>query len=230
MVNAYSYVVRRQNPSLKAYLRRTGDGLLLPKPKATGPTSHKAQTQHHHGDEDEYKIYLGLNVDGKKRKDLARREDPNAPYEPDTDTKFPIVWRAAANQAPAVLEYLSSPKAIEAYKYYAENKNTKFAKRLAEALQNTSDFPKMVGFSVSRLAETPVLATFYHPTYPDRILPTLKKLMQLHPRLTADGIRLQVKPNRMSALLLLFCTSAPPEAFDWMLANGADPLVRDERG
>ncbi|KAG8914789.1 hypothetical protein FRC01_003908, partial [Tulasnella sp. 417] len=215
---------------LDAYIRRTGDGLALPKPKAKESTD-KAQAQHHDDDDDdEYKIYLGLNVHGKKRKDLARREDPNAPYESDDESKVPIGWRAASKQAIAVLEYLNGPKAIEAYKHYAETYKTKLAKRLAEALQNPDDFPKMVGFCLSRLAETPVLAAVWNPAKPDLILPTLKKLMQLQPRLTADGVRLQVKPNRMSAFALLCTTKAPVEAFDWMLANGADPLVRNENG
>ncbi|KIO24998.1 hypothetical protein M407DRAFT_211285 [Tulasnella calospora MUT 4182] len=216
---------------LDAYIRRTGDGLTLPKPKAKESTDNKAQAQHHDDDDDdEYKIYLGLNVHGKKRKDLARREDPNAPYESDDASKIPIGWRAASKQAIAILEYLNGPKAIEAYKSYAETYKTKLAKRLAEALQNPDDFPKMVGFSVSRLAETPVLATVWNPAKPDLILPTLKKLMQLQPRLTADGVRLQVKPNRIAAFNLLCTTKAPVEAFDWMLANGADPLVRNESG
>ncbi|KAG8916812.1 hypothetical protein FRC00_014360 [Tulasnella sp. 408] len=179
-------------------------------------------------------MYLGLNVNGKKRKDLVRREDPNAPYEHDDECKVPMGWRAASAQALAILEYLNGPRAIAAYKHYAETYKTKLAKRLAEALQNPDDFPNMVGFSVNRLAETPVLAAIWHPSYPDRILSTLKKLMELHPRLTADGIRLQVKPNRMSVFLFL-CSSTNFGAhlikiFDWLLANGADPLVREERG
>ncbi|KIO26966.1 hypothetical protein M407DRAFT_23791 [Tulasnella calospora MUT 4182] len=216
---------------LDAYIRRTGDGLTLPKPKAKESADTKVQAhQHDDDDDDEYKIYLGLNVHGKKRKDLVRKEDPNAPSESDDASKVPMVWRAASYQAIAVLEYLNGPKVIEAYKYYAETYKTKLAKRLAEALQNPEDFPKMVGFSVSRLAETPVLAAVWNPAKPDLILPTLKKLMQMHPRLTADGVRLQVRPNRMSAFNLLCCTKAPVEAFDWMLANGADPLVRNESG
>ncbi|KAG8916800.1 hypothetical protein FRC00_014377, partial [Tulasnella sp. 408] len=88
----------------------------------------------------------------------------------------------------------------------------------------------MVGFSVSRFAETPVLAALWNPAKLDKILPTLKKLMELQPRLTADGVRLQVKPGRMSPILFLCQTKAPVEVFDWMMANGADPLIRDERG
>ncbi|KAG9049851.1 hypothetical protein FS837_008901 [Tulasnella sp. UAMH 9824] len=217
---------------LDAYIRRTGEGLLLPKPKAKESTQGKV---HHDDDDDgEPKMYLGLNVNGKKRKDLARREDPDAPYEYDDECKVPIGWRAASAQAIAILEYLNGPKPIEAYKHYAETYKTKLAKRLAEALQNPEDFPKMVGFSVSRLAETPVLATIWKPSNPNRIIPTLKKLMELQPRLTADGIRLQVKPSRMSAFLFL-CSSTDFDGhliqiFDWLLANGADPLVREERG
>ncbi|KAG9049848.1 hypothetical protein FS837_008898 [Tulasnella sp. UAMH 9824] len=216
---------------LDTYIRYTGGGLSLPKLEAKEHTDDKAQPGHYCGEDDgEHKFYLGLSVDGKKRKDLARGEDPNAPNQSDAKPTVPVGWHAASRDATAILEYLSSPKAIEAYRYYAETQKTKLAKRLAEVVQNVDDFPKMVGFSISRLGETPVLAAAWQRYQADRILPTLKKLMELQPRLTADGVRLQVKPNRMSAFLLLCTTNAPTEAFDWMLSNGANPFVRDERG
>lgn len=169
-------------------------------------------------------------MNGKKRKDLARGEDPDAPDQAGAKPTVPVGWHAASRGATAILEYLSTPKAIEAYKYYVATQKTKLAKRLAEVLQNADDFPQMVGFSISRLGETPVLAAVWKRYLADGILPTLKKLMELQPKLTAGGLRLQVKPNRMSAFLLLCTTRAPADAFDWMLSNGADPLVRDERG
>ncbi|KIO24981.1 hypothetical protein M407DRAFT_211262 [Tulasnella calospora MUT 4182] len=51
---------------LDAFIRRTGEGLSLPKPKVRESTDDAAQVQPHDG----YKHYLGLDVDGKKRKDL----------------------------------------------------------------------------------------------------------------------------------------------------------------
>ncbi|KAG8903610.1 hypothetical protein FRC01_009072 [Tulasnella sp. 417] len=216
---------------LDVYIRNTGEGLCLPNPKTKESTDGNPQAGPCDDANDaDCRIYLGLNVNGKKRNDLASEQDPNAPTQSDAEPTVPIGWKAASRQAIAILEYLSSPKAIEAYRHYAKTRNTKLAKRLAEALLNAEDFPNMVGFSISRLAETPVLAAAWNPYHRDRILPTLKKLMELQPRLTADGIRLQVRPNRMSAFLLLCTGDAPVEAFDWMLANGADPLVRDERG
>ncbi|KAG8916541.1 hypothetical protein FRC00_014710 [Tulasnella sp. 408] len=216
---------------LDAFIRRTGGGLSLPEPKAQKSTDDMDPMEDHDGNDGGAKFYLGLDVDGKKRKDLARREDPNAPYAyAGTSYQIPIAWYAASRQATAILEYLNSPRAIEAYKYYAETEKTMLATRLAEVLTSTDDFHEMVGFSISRFAETPVLATIWGPAKPDKILPTLKKLMELQPRLTADGVRLQVKPGRMSPILFLCQTKAPVEVFDWMMANGADPLVRDERG
>lgn len=188
-------------------------------------------------DEGQRNVYLGLNVNGKKRKDLARKEDPDAftEFRSDTNEGAAIGWRAAANGATAIIEYLSSPKAFEAYKFYSENSSGNLAKRLAEALQNPNDFPAMVGFSATRLSETPVLAAvwntpIWNPLHANFVLPTLKKLMDLQPKLTTKGLRSQVEPNRMSAFLVLCTTKLPLEVFDWMLANGADPMVRDERG
>ncbi|KAG8899806.1 hypothetical protein FRC01_010362, partial [Tulasnella sp. 417] len=238
---------------LDAYIRRTGAGLLLPEPSVKDAT-----TQLRHRDYNSRGRYLGLNVHGKKRREHGLYEWSRAFYQLETQApvglnvqgmrrwdrepdpwflpfsgprgEVGLAWQAASNQAIEVLDYLNSPNAIQAFKYYAENNTTDLATRIAKALQNTDDFPKMAGFFVNRLAETPVLATFWNTAKPDRILPTLKKLMELQPKLTADGIRLQIKPNRMSALFLLCTTKAPVEAFDWMLANGADPLLRDERG
>ncbi|KAG8933990.1 hypothetical protein FRC01_005887 [Tulasnella sp. 417] len=218
---------------LDAFIRRTGEGLALPKPKTQESMDDTTLAQERDGDDGGRKIYLGLDVDGKKRKDLARKADPNAPYAyAGTQDQIPIAWQAASKQATSILEYLNSTKVIKAYQHYAGTKQTTLAKHLAEALKNTDDFPQMVGLSVSQIAETPVLAAIWNPAKPDRILTTLKKLMELQPRLTADGVRLQVKPGRMSPLLYLCNTNtkAPVEVFDWLLANGADPLVRDERG
>ncbi|KAG9040729.1 hypothetical protein FS837_000244 [Tulasnella sp. UAMH 9824] len=216
---------------LDAFIRRTGEGLSLPKPKGEESADGTDPVQHHDGEDNGRKIYLGLDVDDKKRTDLARRQDPNAPSAyAGTGNQIPIAWYAASKQATAILEYLNSSRAIEAYKYYAETKKTILAKRLTEALTNTENFSRMVGYSVSQYAETPVLATIWNPAKPDKILPTLKKLMELQPRLTADGVRLQAKPGRMSPILFLCQTKAPVEVFDWLMANGADPLVRDERG
>ncbi|KAG8933988.1 hypothetical protein FRC01_005885, partial [Tulasnella sp. 417] len=213
---------------LDVFIRRTGEGVSLPESKSQESTNDATQAQSHDGGR---KIYLGLDVDGKKRGDLARGVYSNAGFtHTGTGSQIPIAWQAASTQATTVLEYLNSPKAIEAYKFYAETKSTRLAKRLNEALKNTDEFPQMVGFSVSRVAETPVLAAIWNPAKPDRILTTLKKLMELQPRLTADGVRLQVKPGRMSPLLYLCNNKASVEVFDWMLANGANPLVRDERG
>ncbi|KAG9021743.1 hypothetical protein FS837_007009, partial [Tulasnella sp. UAMH 9824] len=211
---------------LDVFIRRTGEGLSLPKPKVQEPADDANTVQHHHGDNNRDRIYVGLDVAGKKRKDLAHREDPNAPSAyAFAEHQIPIVWSAAPKQATAILEYLNSPRAIDAYKHYADTNKTSLAKRLAEVLTNTNDFSQMVGFSDSKSAGTLVLAAMRNPYKPYKILPTLKKLMELQPRLTADGVR-----SRMSPLHFLCNSRLPVEIFDWMLANGADPLIRDERG
>ncbi|KAG8933989.1 hypothetical protein FRC01_005886 [Tulasnella sp. 417] len=215
---------------LDAFIRRTGYGLCLPRPKVQVSVEDAVQAQRHSSNDDGPKIYLGLDVDGRKRSGFAGHVDLSDHYSAIANNRLPIAWHAASKQATAILEYLSSQKAIDAYRYYAESKKTRLAKHLAEVLENTEDFPQMVGFYISQLGESPVLAVAWNPTEPDRIFATLKKLMELQPRLTADGVRLQIQPNRKSALLLLCTTMASIEAFDWMVANGADPMVRDERG
>ncbi|KAG8976347.1 hypothetical protein FRB90_009230, partial [Tulasnella sp. 427] len=215
---------------LDAYIRSTGDGLCVPELPEHEGSDGRPSAQ---GDEDDKGIYLGLNIHGKKRKDLARRDDPEPSSEEIIDSQVPLVWHAASKQATSILEYLHNPRVMEAYKHYAEHNKTKLARQIASALRgaSVSDFRKMIGFDVGRLGETPVLAAVWSMQTPERAVDTLKKLMEVDSRLAVDGIRRHVKRNRTTPLLFL-CASwkVPVDAIDWLLANGADPLACDERG
>ncbi|KAG7089910.1 hypothetical protein E1B28_011543 [Marasmius oreades] len=62
----------------------------------------------------EIRRIMVLNVYGKKRKDLARKNDPNANQE-EPLVKLPLVWRAAVVGASHIVDYLKSDRPLEAY-------------------------------------------------------------------------------------------------------------------
>ena len=53
------------------------------------------------------KAYLGLNMHGKKCKDLAQKVDPNAP-QPSEKHEFRLAWTAAHDGAVECVRYLVS--------------------------------------------------------------------------------------------------------------------------
>jgi hypothetical protein len=73
---------------LDEYIRRTGNGIDI-----TGAQESAKIGPIPIAINDENKIYLGLNVHGKKRVDLAKKNDPNATGY-DSPTTTPLVWRA----------------------------------------------------------------------------------------------------------------------------------------
>ncbi len=75
----------------------------------------------HHIVNDESRFYLGHNVHGKKRKDLARESYPDADSSEDDPT--PLLWRAALAGAAKVVQYLGSRRPLEAYEFFSVSHN-----------------------------------------------------------------------------------------------------------
>ncbi|KAF8987599.1 hypothetical protein BDQ17DRAFT_1334968 [Cyathus striatus] len=129
---------------LDEYIRRTGFGIDV-------------KTQSIDGEEDDGPInandknrtYLGLNVHGKKRSDLARKNDPNASNREDELVK-PLLWDAIEHNAKAAVEYLSSERPLAAFKFYASSRR---GEERAERLRRIPDpqkvLPEMIGCSVA---------------------------------------------------------------------------------
>ncbi|KAG7089892.1 hypothetical protein E1B28_011526 [Marasmius oreades] len=85
------------------------------------------------------KAYYGLNVHGKKWKDLARKNDPNANQE-EPLVKPPLVWHAAVVGASRIVDYLKSDRPLEAYRYYAMCNSD----QLAISLRRTTNLEKVL--------------------------------------------------------------------------------------
>ncbi|PPQ83598.1 hypothetical protein CVT25_006348 [Psilocybe cyanescens] len=102
---------------LDEYIHRTGEGLdtaLVKKNSVkTGEESAVAI-------DDANKMYLGLNVHGKKRIDLAQKNDPDAAPDTGQETKtVPLLWKAIGLGAKAVVKYIGSDRPFTSYKAYS---------------------------------------------------------------------------------------------------------------
>jgi len=139
---------------LDEYIRRTGDGIDI-----TGAQESAKIGPIPIAINDENKIYLGLNVHGKKRVDLAKKNDPNATgYDSPT---IPLVWRAITEKATAIVSYLSSEAPLAAYRHYASvhsNSKAIWFRRLGTNRGGELEkwLPKWLGWSCEVIGESPL--------------------------------------------------------------------------
>lgn len=136
---------------LDEFIRRSGLGLAI---------------EVHHGSDqegetpvvlnDKNRVYLGLNVHGKKRGDLAKRGDPNAVHS-DGSEEIPLVWRAAQAGATAVIQYLLTDRPLAAYKHYSISHNDERAIKIRRASLEKV-LPDWLGWKVNSLGESPYAA------------------------------------------------------------------------
>ena len=161
---------------LDEYIRRTGSGIdMASNKKDSGDTEVTAAIN------DENKIYLGLNVHGKKRSDLARANDPNA----DTATGFeiPILWKAAKAKAKAVVEYLAGNRPLAAYSFYASTHSDGRAIWLRRTTDLEKLLPTWLGWAVTSMGDSPFIAAII-----GNDLDVVKLLFQKAPKLMATTV------------------------------------------
>lgn len=127
------------------------------------------------------------------------------------------------------MDYLGSPEVTKAYQAFVDRGSNKLSRRVAEILAKGDELPKLLGFTITGLGESAVLATISSSEQWEH-LDTLKKLMAINPRQTADAVNLQVMVQRFTPLLALCANRGQPETFDWLMSNGADAFAREQRG
>ena len=168
---ALSWVLSYDRPNmLDELIRRTGSGIELPEDsaededdgKATDGEKKKAQP----------KTYLGLNVHGKKRKDLAQKGDPNTPPVYKTH-QVPILWTAAHSGAAGCVSYLTSERVLGAYQYYASTHSDERARYLSRV---ADQLPQKLGIGMNELNESAVTAAVVGDK-----LDVLKSIIDLRP-------------------------------------------------
>lgn len=142
---------------LDEFIRRTGLGITLTK-RETAPES-ATQSQEEDDDDPDHRVYLGLNVHGKKRKDLAKGDRRNQHYEEEGEE--PIVWTAAKLGAIGIVRYLASDQPLAAYKYYASAHGDAHAKLLRRIPDLSTVLPQKLGWTTSSLNETVASAAIF---------------------------------------------------------------------
>ena len=165
---AIKWAIEYDRPDmLDELIRRTGGGIELPEESSDDDAPAEGEKK-----KTPPKTYLGLNVHGKKRKDLVQKSDPNAP----TSYKkheFPLLWTAAHDGAEACVCYLSSERPLSAYQYYASthgDEKAQYLKRINEQI------PERLGWNMDDLNESVITATVIG----DR-LRTLQVVIDLQP-------------------------------------------------
>ncbi|THU93789.1 ankyrin [Dendrothele bispora CBS 962.96] len=200
---------------LDEFIRRTGKGVSI-KEQSEGGTKEGATS---HTTTDSTRLYLGLNVHGKKRKDLAAKNDPNA----DTYVGRPIrplLWKAI--EGAKIVDYLGTSRPYEAYKYYAMC-NSDY---LAISLRRRSDLEKVLpvwlGWTMIPTGESPLSAAITS----DNLL-ILKKLYAKEPKLMASAMKDRIKFVGYNPLMLAIAYECSQDMIDFILANGVSPVETD---
>ncbi|KAI0350817.1 ankyrin [Trametes cingulata] len=215
--SAVNWVVMYDRPTmLDELIRRTGSGIELPeahdedeesnesKPKALPP-----------------KTYLGLNVHGKKRRDLVQKADPNAPG---TTRRFDtsLLWTAARAGAVGIVQYLATERPVAAYDYYASTHSDDKAQYI-RSIQN--QIPQRLGWSSNDLNESVVTASVIGDS-----VDLLEAVVALQPASMQSALMSRIHYVGFNHILVAANWGCSPQMFDYLLSKGVSPLDTDVRG
>lgn len=160
---------------LDEFIRRTGHGINLKLKQEDGEVPVVVK--------DKSRAYLGLNVHGKKRSDLAHANDPNSRRT--IQPVVPMLWKAAMFGARRVVEYLATERPLIAYRFYASSHSED---ERAEMLRRSSNLekhlPEWLGWTVNALGESPLSAAIL-----GNKLDIMKVLAKLSPGLVTTSLR-----------------------------------------
>lgn len=135
------------------FIRRTGLGITLT-PEPSEHEDDKAADK-----KSKKREYFGLNFHGVKRKDLAKKSDPDAPQTfESTQDPVPLLWTIARNGLVETIKYLASERPIAAYKFYASSHSDAQAKLIQRIPDLAAVLPEKVGWAPNRFNETVLLA------------------------------------------------------------------------
>jgi hypothetical protein len=155
-----NHILNADQPDmLDEYLRRTGVGVpvVLRKEPAEEEdlekeveTSDKVRSKK--------RVYYGLDVHGKKRKDLARHGDPDAHERSQPTTKTPILWDAAQKGAIKIVKYLNTSRPAEAYAAFATKQNNARARVIRQTPELTTAVAGWLGWQMNAVNESVLIA------------------------------------------------------------------------
>lgn len=211
---------------LDEFIRRTGAGITLTKREAPAPES-AAQSQEEEDDDPDHRVYLGLNVHGKKRKDLAKgdRRNRRQAYEEPEQEQEPMLWTAAKCGAIGVVRYLASDQPLAAYRYYASAHGDAHAKLLRRIPDLASVLPEKLGWTMSSLNETVATAAVVGGK-----VDVLQALCTIRGKELENSLHVKHRTLGFNSLLVAARFSYSIELFDFLLSKGVSPLETDIHG
>ena len=158
---------------LDEYIRLTGTGIDVQATRKDGETEVALETKN--------KLYLGLSIHGKKRTDLARKNDPNAVNV--DQGSIPLLWKAALVNALGIVRYLAGDRPLAAYRFYAAAHSGAIAQRLRSEPNLDTVLPQWLGWSVNSLNESPLAAAILGSS-----LEVIETMFAKFPRLMASSL------------------------------------------
>lgn len=178
------------------------------------------------------KTYLGLDVHGVKRKDLAKRNDPDAPRRWSQPHHIPLLWSAATKGATKVIDWLATPAPLEAYTSFMASASEEDV--TAKALRNINGFetqlPELLGFLLNELGETAVFAALVGQQKEEQKIAIVKQLYKLSPHLQNTFTASRVKGTELTPILFICANNCGKDLFDFFLGQGANTMDVDHKG
>ncbi|KDQ19312.1 hypothetical protein BOTBODRAFT_142912 [Botryobasidium botryosum FD-172 SS1] len=206
---------------LDEFIRRTGLGIVESEMPDQGKEIDK-----------ENNLYLGLDIQGKKRRDLARKGGPDVLK---GGQDISVLWLAAQRGATKCVEYLAGPGPLTAYQFYMSAHKNDRARVLGRIPDFSSRLPKLLGFAQNPFGVTPVLVALLSTQIDDKdkargYFATLKALIASAPKMTPGHFNTRTRWFGITPLMAACGSDASVRCFDYLLANGASPETRDNRG
>ncbi|KDR74285.1 hypothetical protein GALMADRAFT_574798 [Galerina marginata CBS 339.88] len=220
-----------QDDILDEYIRRAGVGLDVNRFRherwmKDGETEVQTATN------DQNRFYLGLNVHGKKRLDLARSNDPNHSEGSVEKMEIPLVWQAARGAAKRILSYLASERPLAAYKFYAQTHSEPTAiwfRRMLDSQEISGAsrgieerLSTWLGWTINSLGESPLAAAIISNN-----VDVVRLIAQLNPDLMTRALTTKIKFIGMNPLLFAVRKQCVPEILDFLLSRNVSVAERD---
>ncbi|TFK24215.1 ankyrin repeat protein [Coprinopsis marcescibilis] len=212
----FQLVVSQDNPEiLHECIRRTGYGLDFDAAKKA--TEHLPPIVN-----DQNRVYLGLDVHGKKRGDLAKKNDPNATSASEKQTE-PLVWHAAGVGSKKIMEYLSGAKPLAAFRYYATHYSDSRAEQLRRVADLEQVLPAWLGWSSNALGDSPLTAAVRGNN-----IEMIKLLFANNPRCLKLSLEQKIKFGGQNIFMVAVMNGCNSAVLDFLLARGVSPVERDK--
>ncbi|PCH39932.1 ankyrin [Wolfiporia cocos MD-104 SS10] len=213
-----SLVVRHDRPAmLDELIRRYGVGIDTESENEQATVSTDSNRKYS-------KIYLGLNVHGKKQ-DVATKKDRHTRRYVQPTRPLPLLWDAATSCALKVIEYLKGEQPLAAYQYYASTHSDSRACYIRRLPDLASVLPDWIGWTTNSLNESAMTAAVMSSE-----LVVIKTLLSMNPDEMERALSARIKLAGYNHLLVATAWSVSPDVFDYLLSKGLSPTETGRRG